>query len=45
MCKVAVSPLAMMDHYAALEISESQYPLQRTDIRIFNIAEIHMVLH
>ena len=38
-CKVAVSPLAMMGHYAALEISESQYPFQRTDIRTFNIAE------
>ena len=38
-CKVAVFPLAMMGHYAALEISKSQYPFQRTDIRTFNIAE------
>ena len=38
-CKVAVSPLAMMGHYAALQENESQYPFQRTDIRIWSIAE------
>ena len=38
-CKVAVFPLAMIGHYAALQGKESQYPFQRTDIQTWNIAE------
>ena len=38
-CKVAVSPLAMMGHCAALQENESQYPFQRTDIQTWNMAE------
>ena len=39
MCKVAVNPLVMMGHAAGLEITEGKYPMQRTDIRTFNISE------
>ena len=38
-CKVAVSPLDMMGHYAALQENESQYSFQRSDIQTWNIAE------
>ena len=38
-CKVAVNPLVMMGHAAGLEITEGKYPMQRTDIRTFNISE------
>ena len=34
-CKVKVSPEVMMGHNAGLEISDSVYPFQRTDIRYF----------
>ena len=38
-CKVAVNHLVMMGHAAGLEITEGKYPMQRTDIRTFNISE------
>ena len=38
-CKVKVSPEVMMGHNAGLEISDSVYPFQRTDIRTFNVSD------
>ena len=38
-CKVKVSPEVMMGHNAGLEIADSVYPFQRTDIRTFNVSD------
>ena len=38
-CKVLVTPGVMMGHNAALEVAESKYPFQRTDIHTFNIPQ------
>ena len=38
-CKVKVSPEVMMGHNAGLEISDSVYPFQRTDIHTFNVSD------
>ena len=38
-CKVKVSPEVMMGHNGGLEIADSVYPFQRTDIRTFNVSD------
>ena len=38
-CKVKVSPEVMMGHNAGLEIADSVYPFQRTDICTFNVSD------
>ena len=38
-CKVEVSPVVMLGHDAGLEITSTKYPMQRTDIRTFNVAQ------